>query len=390
MLDYLIYKDFRDERVEFYTDLAEMFETQQNFRSFLERQYRTAGRAKQRSLRKALSVMIRRFDDSRNDEDLTLEYLLRGLVPSSDLGSLNAIDQTQDKSKGLRELGANIQRQGQTRSTIFKYLLLPLLLIPLAAVTVGVLSDIVMTIEKSVPDYVYDELFKPLSFNWFIQKAAKLAYDYGAYVLAVLVLLLVVCVLSARYLVGPLRLVIDKWPGFSLYRDLEATQFFSLLSMLLKSGIKLIPALESIANNGSRWQRWQAVRVLTYLEYESTQYLEAFSQGLCSPYVQGRMETLLEMVKQRESRGDQSSSFADVLVSIGSSEVQKTILKIQKSAVKFNSVFVGTVMTFAIVMAIGGTFTIPSDFSLLMQPSKILQLKQTFEAKKASGSLGGK
>lgn len=373
--------DFRSSRADFYEDLAEMFEAKQNFRSFLDRQYEVCRRTGQTSHKKAYEMIIARFDANEGAASMPLSYLLSGVVPEVDMVALPGIDQTDHKEQGLRELAANIRRQKEIIRVLWTYLALPLLIIPFIAFISAILGTVILEIERVAPVFVREEVFPPWSFNWVVRLLAHFTEDYDVHIIVALCSAVVTIILFLPTFTGVLRLRIDTWPGASLYRDYQAARFFSSLSMLLTAQVKLIPALESLGQVGSPWMRWQIRRILSSLEEEPTQYTEAFARGVCSPYVEGRLQTYYESIKQREARGDMTATFADALIRLGGAETERTTAKIKGSAIAINTVLMSGLFIYAGVLGLG-SMTVPGKFSELMDPNRMILLKQQYEAKK--------
>ena len=379
ILTSLALNNFRSNRSEFYFDLAEMYESGQSLRKFIEMQVGITKRTKQDSFHKAYSMILRLFDTG--NEETTLTNLLSGIVPEGDMPALAAIEEggAMRKHIGLRELGHSILREKQLKMLIIKALALPVFMIPFIGYLAYILADVVISVEKSSPDFLKDEVFS--GFNEFVRVLSIYTKKYGIFILGGIFGFCIFFVSLLPTFIGGLRLKLDAYPGFSLYRDFQSAKIFSVLAMLLESGKKLIPSLELVGSRGSRWNRWQLKRILGFLEESPTGYINAFSMGLCSPYVEGRLTVLTNILQEREARGDYKLDFADVIVTVGKKEVEKTLARIQNSSTVLNAILLGALFIYASILGLG-SMTVPGKFAESMEPSNMAILKSKFEAKK--------
>ena len=370
---------FRSDRSEFYLDLAEMYESGQSLRKFIDMQVSITNHTKQKSFFAAYSMILRRFDAGSGET--TLSYLLEGIVPESDMSALVAIEDSGAlrKHAGLRELAQAIIREKQLKMLIVKALAMPVFMIPFIGYLAFILADVVLSVDKSSPDFLKEAVFT--GFNEFVRVLSIQTKNYGLISLISLTGLIIGFMMILPTFIGGPRIKLDSYPGFSLYRDFQSAKIFSSLAMLLESGKKLIPSLELIGSHGSRWSRWQIRRILGFLEESPTGYVNAFSMGVCSPYVEGRLTILTNILQEREARGDYKLDFSDVIVTVGKKEVEKTLSRIQKSSATLNAILLGVLFLYASILGIG-SMTVPGKFAEAMEPSNMTILKNQYEMKK--------
>jgi len=378
-LNYIALAGFRSKRSELYSDLAEMFEAGQNLRKFIELQTAITKRTKQDSFNKAYMMMLHRFDGG--DHDNTLPELLDGIVPESDMAPLTAIEQggALRKHTGLRELADSILRESLLRSMVLKSLVMPLIMIPFIGYLSYILADVVIAVDQSSPDFLKEVVFT--GFNELVRVLSIYTRDYGAVIFMVMIASFISIALILPTWIGALRLKFDGFPIFGLYRDFQSAKVFSSLAMLLESGKKLIPSLELVGSRGSKWTKWQIRRILGSLEESPTGYIDAFSMGICSPYVEGRLTILTNILHERESRGDYKLDFSDVIVSVGKKEIDKTLERIQYSSLIMNTALLMGLFTYASILGLG-SMTVPGKFAESMEPNTMTVLKMKYEAKK--------
>ena len=375
-------------RESFYEDLAEMYETGLNLRQFLELQIAIATKTKQDDLKEAYTRILRRFDSGTSEP--TLQHLLSGVVNEVDMVTLEAIEEGGPARKhiGLRELAGAVKRRKAIVLLLAKSLWLPAFMLPTVGVLSYILADVILAVERSAPVYVREEIFK--GFNEVVRVAASFTKDSGPFLLVGIIGLIVAFVMILMRWTGPMRLKADTFIGFSLYRDFQAAAFFSNLAPLLESGKKLLPALELLAAKSNRWTRWQVRRILSSLQEAPTEYERAFTLGICSPYVEGRLSTLVGMLREKEARGDYKLEFADVIVTLGKKEVGKSMERISESAFAINTVLVTVLFSYSSMLGLG-SMTVPGKFAELMDPGQIQMLQQRHALKvQATAAIRGK
>lgn len=65
----------------------------------------------------------------------------------------------------------------------------------------------------------------------------------------------VAIVATFPYFRGPLRVVLDRWPPWSIYRDIKGSDFLLQVTMLQNSSTSLEQALEQVGDMSSPWMR---------------------------------------------------------------------------------------------------------------------------------------
>jgi hypothetical protein len=352
----------------------------------LENAVATARKTKQSSFELAYKTMLRRFDTG--EEDGSLLYLLRDVVPDSDLTTLLAVEEGDPLKKhvGLRELAEAVKRRQAIVKLLIVSMATPFIIVPFIGYLAYILSDVVLTVEKSSPEFLRPEIFK--GFNSLVRSVAIFTRDFGFWILGFFAAMGVAASVVIPNWIGRMRLKADGFVGFSLYRDFQSAAFFSNLALLLEAGKRLIPALEIAGSGGSRWARWQIRRILAYLEDFPTSYADAFSLGVCSPYVEGRITTLVQIMQEKERRGDYKMEFADVVIRLGKVEVERALERIRVSAMALNGVLVTVLFVYASILGLG-SMTVPGKFAELTDPSTMSLLKHKYDTEKAAKARAG-
>lgn len=360
---------FRFKRAEFYRDLAEMFRRSEPMLSFLEGEALNANQTGQGSKMVALQLIFQRFRSGENAG--RLGYLLESVMPRSDAMMLVAVDRSADKSEALEALASAIDQQTTMMRVMLGYAAMPLAMLPLCYVLIRVFSEVIISISKTTPDFIQEELWR--GFNGVAKVIAEFTVQYGPPVLALFILSVVSLVWSLPRWKGFTRLRFDAWPVFSMYRDFQAGLLLTSLAMLLKTGGTLKGAIEDISQSSSRWLRWHLFRVLRGLEDNPNAVVEAFSRGLLSPHLLSRAATLKRS----------APTFSDVLIELGTKEGPRVLARMKATAFTANVAIVGVLVVLVGIMGVA-SMTVPGNFSTLMQPGNSMTLKAAYVAKRAA------
>ena len=357
---------FRSRRAEFYRDLADMFRRNEPMMAFFEGEIANAVRTRQRARAAALRMMLDRYQSGHHAG--RVGYLMQGIMPRADAMMLVAVDRAEDKPKALMALASAVEAQGTMKSIVAAYAVFPIVMLPLCYVLIRVLSDVILSIDRSTPEYVKAALW--VGMNGWARSIALASDRFGVLLMTLLMVAVAAAAVSLPRWKGRGRLAMESWPVYALYRDFQSGLLFTSMAMLLSTGATLRGALEDIAQGSSAWMRWHLLRVLRALDDSPTSTIEAFSRGLLSPYMLSRAATL-----QRTA-----ATFSEVLVELGTRESERVLKGVRRAAVVTNVAVVGVLVALSTFMGLA-TLTVPGRFSALMEPSTLMGLKQAHEAK---------
>ena len=357
---------FRARRAEFYRDLAEMFRRNEPMMAFFEGEIANAVRTRQRARAAALRMMLNRYQSGHHAG--RVGYLMQGIMPRADGMMLVAVDRAEDKPKALMALASAVEAQGTMKSIVAAYAVFPIVMLPLCYVLIRVLSGVILSIDRSTPEYVKAALW--IGMNGWARSIALASDRFGVLLMVLLTAAVAAAAVSLPRWKGRGRLALESWPMYALYRDFQSGLLFTSMAMLLSTGATLKGALEDIAQGSSAWMRWHLMRVLRALDDSPTSTIDAFSRGLLSPYMLSRAATL-----QRTA-----ATFSDVLVELGTRESERVLKGVRRAAVVTNVAVVGVLVALSTFMGLA-TLTVPGRFSALMEPSTLMGLKQAHEAK---------
>ena len=360
--------EFRLRRAEFYRDFAEMYQRNEAMVSFLEGEIANANLTRQRSRARALRIVLHRHQDG--DHASRVSHLLDGVVPRSDAMLLTAVDRAADKPQALLALADAIDKQQQMLRLMASYSALPAMTIPICYALIVVLGKVILVIDDATPVYAQAALWDGM--NGWAKAVALFAQAWGTETLLVLGAALAALLWSLPRWRGAVRLRVETWPVYSLYRDFQAGRLFSSMAMMLKTGETLQGSIDDLTRRASPWMRWHLGRVVDALDENPTATLDAFRRGLLSSHLLSRAATL--------SRS--STSFSEVLIQLGTSEGERVLARVKSAAVIANFALVGLFASVATFMGVA-SMTVPGKFAALMEPSNLMTLRAIYDAEHA-------
>jgi type II secretory pathway component PulF len=330
---------FRKERSEFYRNLAECFENNEQLKDYLVGEYEIAREKKTKNASKAyaLRLMLKRL---ALGEEASLSSILRDVMPAGDALMLTALDDTKNKPETLRSLADAVEQQGMAISIIRKSVVKPMVILPGIGAFVYVLAvkTIPITVATAPP-----AVWTP--YNMAVRRFAEFFANHWDMFIVGIVAMILLGIWMLPNWTGTLRGKIEglnygylllMMPIFpygllmALYKEFQVTQMMTAVSVMIRSGQTLMGALDSIKNVSNPYMRYHLRRIISYLQQNPTEYINAFSRGFLNPITLGQMATAIRT----------KSSFDEVLVVIGTKGAAKSRIQIQKTADSLNSAFI--------------------------------------------------
>jgi len=363
--DRLALLDFRARRAEFYRDFAEMYRRNEAMVSFLEGEISNAHATRQVSRARALRLMLQRHQSGENASQVST--LLEGVAPRSDAMMLLAVDRAADKPAALLALADSIDKRQEMLRTLRTHCALPALILPICYALIALLGQVILVIDQTVPVYAQDELWSGM--NGWARGVAAFFAQWGGLTLCAVTSGIALLLWSLPRWRGGVRLRVEAWPVYALYRDFQAGMLFCSMAMLLRTGGTLRGSIEDVAQRASPWMRWHLGRVLDALEESPAATLDAFRRGLLGPHLLARAVTL----------NRSSAAFSDVLIALGTTEGERVLARVRVAALAANLALVGAFAGLATFMGVASV-TVPGKFASLMEPSSLMTLRARYEA----------
>lgn len=112
------------------------------------------------------------------------------------------------------------------------------------AVLLGVIYGFSSYIAPQFKDLISEDKWPPVAIYYFAFSDAVL--NYFAYIAAAMVLLIGLSAWSFKNLTGPLRTRLDKFPPWTIYKEMESANLLIVISGMVKSGIAVNDAITKI------------------------------------------------------------------------------------------------------------------------------------------------
>lgn len=337
-------------RATFYRDLADAFRRSVSLRDFLEREISNALLIKDTGRAMVMRALAVRLASGNGG---TLQDLMRGVAPHADQMLLAAVDySTNAKPDALEKAAVAVEFQQKSLKVLGMNLLTPAVAVPIVAALCLLTSGIIASIAASAPPSVWT------GFNGLVRSLADFINGYAIHIAIGFVGAIALLIRIMPRWIGPYRKKVDNLLGFSLYRDFQSAVVLSTMAMMISSGKTLRQCVEDMMPHGSRWLRWQLQLILNSLEDNPNDYVAAFGKGLMPVAVRARIATLM----------DSSKSFDQVLITLGTTEVDRLGKTVELSAKTVNGGLTGFLVVIAVILSIG-QMTIASALSKASDPS---------------------
>lgn len=361
---------FRLNRADFYRDFAEMFDRGEPVLSWLEGEIKNAVSTKQGWRAWGLRQIATRYRSGL--EAGRIVYTLGGVMPTSDRLMLAAIDRAPDRPACLRALSVAVRQQQAIKQVVIEGAVLPGVMLPLSAILIWIMSDVMIAIDKSAPVYVRDALW--VGWNLVAKVIAEFSMAYGIPTLALFGGAIGALLWSLPRWRGRYRLKVESLPVYSMYRDFQTGLLLTSLATFLRTGAPLRSSLEDISKQSNPWMRWHIKRILSALDQDPNATVSAFSRGAMSSALVARMTTLSRSAGR---------SFADVLVELGTDKAEEVVSRVKQAALVSSFFLVGGLAAVAGYMGLAATF-VPGAFTRLAEPATLMQLQTEYQAKQAA------
>lgn len=359
ILGYFHKLNWQWDRADFYSNLSDALKRKVALRSFLERELSNATMLKLSSQIYMINKIMNRLSSGNGSN---LQDMLKNIAPDSDQLMLSSVDNAPgpDQPTALLRLVEAISFQKRSFITLMQSLATPILAIPIVAAICIITSRIIESIAKDAPSEVW------VGFNGYVKTFALFINSNWPYILISFILLAVLIIHQLPRFTGKLRLKIDSWPIFGLYRDYNSAIVLSSMAMLLSSKKGMRESLEQMREKGSPWLKWQINRVINSLENNPSDYMHAFSRGLLSPTILTRIASLL----------DSANNFEETLVTMGTSEIKRLESNIKVASDGLGWLLIIVIGSAAVFLSIG-QMTIATGLANATDPSTVMMKKQS-------------
>lgn len=344
-------RSFWGERADFYRLVARSLDRKELLRDFVEGELRIA--LSPITVDKPKAAGLAHIRETMERGSFTLADVLQAAMPAKDAMALGTLRQSRDQIATLHHLAEAIDQQGELNKVLFMALFTPLVLVPVGFAFAYTLATVSFPLfVQSAPPEIWT------GFNLFLRRVSTGFAEFGPYVFAALGAALVwLFAWALPNLTAPWRYQAEKalgwkrffWtlgfpaqPALRMYRDIAGTRMLTDLAYILQSGALLNEALETMAQDAQPWMRRHIATILDHLRVFPGDYVGAFSHGVLSPFLTGRIHS--------QVRVDARGRFDEVLIEVGARGQRDAREAIRHAATKLNLVLLvatlGTIMFF--------------------------------------------
>lgn len=361
---------FWGQRADMYRDIARSIEGKELFRDFVEGELTIALSKRTQNKVRAKGLMhMRGLMDAGG---LSLADILIATMPKKDHMALGILRKSNEPIEALNNLAKNVDEQKAMTKLVMKSLISPITLIPVGFIFAYVLATVAIPeFVKTAPPEIWT------GFNYAVRVTAEAFQAYGLITFAALTAFIGWLLIwglpnltanwrfAAEGATGKERLmwnlIFPFRPILQMYRDIQGTRFLSDLSFLLKSGMLLQDAIETMMKDSTPWMRKHLMMILGHLQTNPGDHIGAFSQGVLSQFIAGRLHSAV--------RRD-SGQFSNVLVDIGSKGQADAQSALGASASRFSAILLISVMS-VIIFFYGGQAAIIKSIEEANSPSAV-------------------
>lgn len=366
-------RGFWAERPDFYRDVARSLERKELLRDFVEGELEislnpiTADKARAEGLKYMRDVI--------ESGSVTLVDVLQATMPADDRMALGTMRTSSKQTEGLRHLANTIEEQKKLTKVIYAALFAPMVLVPIGFIFAFVVATVVFPeFAAAAPPEVWK------GFNLVLRLSADFVAKVGPWIMAAVAAFSVwMFAYGFSNLTADWRYEAEKarglkaflwslaFPGqfaLRMYRDIQGTKMLTDLAFILQTGALLSEALETMAADAQPWMKKHLYKILDHLRDYPSDYVGAFSHGILSPFLTGRIHSTHRL----DSRG----KFDLILVEIGSKGQEDARESVRRSATKINTILLaltlGTILYFY-----GGQMVVLQSIQDATSPSAVMK-----------------
>ncbi|MFJ5299231.1 type II secretion system F family protein [Pseudomonas sp. NPDC088368] len=180
----------------------------------------------------------------------TFAFSCRTWMPPQEASIIEAGEKSGNLEQAFRDCVRIIEARKRITSLVLSTTLYPALLWALMAYLLHVIAS------RMVPAMA--RMSNPEGWSgapYVLYLISSFVNNWGVIALIVVLLAIVISLVSLPYFRGPLRVYLERIPPWSIYKALHGSTFLLNISVMLRSNIGQIEALDALAQNASPWMR---------------------------------------------------------------------------------------------------------------------------------------
>ena len=282
---YLARRDLHRRRAAFYYDLGATLQDRVPLVTTLNK-YHTRARSRKPTTALMYLTMLRGLQMG------SLSQALSGIASPVEQTLIDATQASGDATmaEGLVFMSMTVEKTDAMVSTMRKAVAYPLTLLTMfLAMMVGFAVTAVPILAEMMPPEKWPLLGRML------YSVSMVITNYGVWIGLLLVSLITAFLVALPRWTGPVRMRLDRYLPFSIYRDYASSLLLISLSSMMRSGVSLRSALERSMKFSSPWLRWHIRKIMANLSKPNTPFFgQAFSTGVMSQEMEDRVQDASE------------------------------------------------------------------------------------------------
>ncbi len=315
-------------RTKIYTDMADALRGGESLMDYLEKRHRRAV-ARKNPMAPLFALWVRNLGQSGKFSEAVKES-----VPTMDTMIINSAEITGKLDQGLAFLAQTVEKSQKMRAAVISAISMPAFLCCLLiAILCGFTFFMVPILTAVIPPDKWPTSGK------FLYKTAMFIQSYGIFLFIGGVSGIAGFTWSLPNWIHGIRLRMDAFLPYSIYRDTNGAIFLVTLASLLKSGISVGDSLKIMRDYAGPWMKLHLSRMIWKLDRESSA-AKALNTGLLS----------YELFDRVEDYGERAS-FQEAIERIGFEAIDIVTQKVTSAAAFLNTLgllFVGGNLGFII------------------------------------------
>ena len=282
---YLARRDLHQRRAAFYYDLGATLQDRVPLVTTLSK-YHSRARTRKPTTALMYLQMLRGLQMG------SLSHALAGIASPVEQTLIDATQAAGDASmaEGLVFMSMTVEKTDMMVSTMRKAVVYPLTLLTMfVAMMVGFAVTAVPILAELMPHEKWPLLGRML------YNVSMVITNHGIWIGLLFVALIAGFLSAMPRWTGPMRMRLDRYLPFSIYRDYAASLLLISLSSMMRSGVSLRSALERCMKFSSPWLRWHIRKIMSNLSKPNTPFFgQAFSTGVMSQEMEDRVQDASE------------------------------------------------------------------------------------------------
>ena len=356
---------FRDERAEYYFDLASRMEANPGV-PFTEFFAKDAQRYPDEPKGVLSSIWLARYEGiDGHEQAATFSDILRGTIPDEDLAVLGVGERSSDLQQALYALSKNLTAFDETRRMVTAMMAAIAITILIIQVYLGVYAYVLEPkLEASMSVYLNVDQYGPLGEAFHAWGA--LIRTWGWVLLVAEAGLVATVIWSMTRYTGRMRAWLDENVLFyQIFRMFQGAQFLAGLSAVTKrwggkESQTLMPALEEMRQRAYPWLKHHVDRILHKLEYTPHIGAKVFDTGMFEKRTLHRIQ----------DRSEYEEDLSKLLEDVSDQMIKTAPHEIKRKAARITTFLTVTLLLVMVVLSLS-SYQVTQEMSMKARAARV-------------------